>query len=50
LRDGAHGQVRGAARRDDGTLADITAKRSVVVKAQLAANRSGLQATRIKFD
>lgn len=36
-------------RLDDGTLADIRVGRSVEVEAQLAANRSGREATRIKF-
>jgi hypothetical protein len=41
--------ARSDLRLDDGTLADIRAGRGVEVEAQLAANRSGLEATRIKF-
>jgi hypothetical protein len=36
-------------RLDNGTLADIAAGREVEVKAQLAADRTRLEATRIKF-
>ena len=36
-------------RLDDGTLADIAAGREVEVRAELAANRTVLEATRIKF-
>jgi len=42
--------ARSDLRLDNGTLADIAVGRSVEVKAQLAADRSGLVATRIKFD
>jgi hypothetical protein len=42
--------TRADLRLDDGTLADIAVGRSVEVKAQLATSRSGLEATRIKFD
>jgi hypothetical protein len=42
--------ARSDLRLDDGSLADIAVGRSVEVKAQLAASRSGLEATRIKFD
>ena len=42
--------ARSDLRLDDGTLADIAVGRRVEVKAQLASNRSGLEATRIKFD
>jgi Domain of unknown function (DUF5666) len=41
--------ARSDLRLDDGTLADIRPERSVEVEAQLAPNRSGLEATRIKF-
>jgi hypothetical protein len=42
--------ARSDLRLDDGTLDDIRVGRSVEVKAQLAADRSRLEATRIKFE
>lgn len=42
--------ARSDLRLDDGTLDDIVVGRAVEVRAQLAADRSGLEATRIKFD
>ncbi len=49
VRDNRISWARTDLRLDDGTLADIAVGRSVEVKAQLAANRTGLEATRIKF-
>jgi hypothetical protein len=49
VRDNRISWARTDLRLDDGTLADIAVGRSVEVKAQLAASRTGLEATRIKF-
>jgi hypothetical protein len=50
VRTSTIGWRRSDLRLDDGTLADIQVGRRVEVKAQPAADGSGLQATRIKFD
>ena len=50
LRGNTVSWARSDLRLDDGTLADIQAGRRVEVKAQLAADRRGLEATRIKFE
>jgi len=42
--------ARSDLRLDDGTLDDIRVGREVEVKAQLSAERTGLEATRIKFE
>ena len=50
LRGNTVSWARNDLRLDDGTLADIQIGRRVEVKAQLAADRRSLEATRIKFE
>jgi hypothetical protein len=50
LRGQAVSWARSDLRLDDGTLDDIRVGREVEVKAQLSAERTGLEATRIKFE